>query len=305
MMTKDVGLTFAGGGNKAFYQFGIMRRWRERLLPRTGGVAACSAGACVAALLLSGRDAEVTERWKRERGTATKNFEWPRLLAGRNPMRHEEVYRAALLHAFEGGGFERIRERPFPFLILTTAFPKMLPSVAAALLGMCLYNLDKRAKGKKRDTRLTLRAGFAPSAYDARACRSPNDLADLIIASSATPPFTSIGRFAGRRLLDGGIIETVPAYLVEAVPGVKRNVLLLTSPPESGAVDDGGARLYIGPSASLPLKSWDLTRPHLIDEVIARGEYDADVYEARLTEFLEAATPTHVRRRAVPPGVSM
>ena len=299
MMIKDVGLTFAGGGNKAFYQFGIMRRWRERLLPRTGGVAACSAGACVAALLLSGRDAEVTERWKRERGTATKNFEWLRLLAGRNPMRHEEVYRAALLHAFDDGGFQRILERPFPFLILTTAFPKLMPSVAAALLGICLYNLDKRAAeknraaGKNRAAPLTLRAGFAPAAYDARACRKPVELADLIIASSATPPFTSIGRFAGRRLLDGGIIDTVPAYLVEAVPGIKRNVILLTAPPEDraenggGALEDGrGARLYIGPTTSLPLKSWDLTRPHLIDEVIERGERDAEAYDARVSAFL-------------------
>ncbi|MBC7932825.1 MAG: patatin-like phospholipase family protein, partial [Rubrivivax sp.] len=250
-------------------------------------VAACSAGACVAALLLSGRDAEVTERWKRERGGATKNFEWPRLLAGRNPMRHEEVYRAALLHAFDDGGFERIREQPFPFLILTTAFPKMIPSVAAALLGICLYKLGKRTDGGKRDPPLTLRAGFTGAAYDARDCASPVELANLIIASSATPPFTSIGRFAGRRLLDGGIIETVPAFLVEAVPGIKRNVVLLTSPPETDARDGEGRRLYVGPSAILPLKSWDLTRPHLIDDVIVQGEHDADNYESRLTEFLK------------------
>jgi predicted acylesterase/phospholipase RssA len=293
MTIKDVGLTFAGGGNKAFYQFGIMRRWRERLLPRVGGVAACSAGACVAALLLSERDAEVTERWRRERGGATKNFEWLRLLAGRNPMRHEEVYRAALLHAFDGGGFERIRERPFPFLILTTAFPKLMPSVAAALLGMCLYNLDKDTAGKKRETPLVLRAGFAPAAYDARDCNSPVELADLIIASSATPPFTSIGRFAGRRLLDGGIIDTVPAHLVEAVPGVRRNVVLLTSPPQADARNGAGRRLYVGPSAALPLKSWDLTRPHLIDEVIAQGERDADVQGARLAAFLDDSVSVH------------
>ena len=263
-MIKDVGLTFAGGGNKAFYQLGIMRRWRERLLPRVGGVAACSAGACVAALLL---------------------------LTGRNPMRHEEVYRDALLHAFDGGGFERVREQSFPFLILTTAFPLMMPSVAAALLGLCLYKMDKGADRKKRDTPLAPRAGFAPAAYDARDCASPLELANQIIASSATPPFTSIGRFAGRRLLDGGIIDAVPAYLVESLSGIERNVILLTAPPESGAGVGAGARLYIGPSAPLPLKSWDLTRPHLIDEVIAQGERDADGYEARLTTFLGDSAP--------------
>jgi predicted acylesterase/phospholipase RssA len=47
-ITRDIALTFAGGGNRAFYQLGLLNAWQETLLPRTAVVAACSAGACVA-----------------------------------------------------------------------------------------------------------------------------------------------------------------------------------------------------------------------------------------------------------------
>ncbi|HKP71822.1 MAG TPA: patatin-like phospholipase family protein [Pyrinomonadaceae bacterium] len=286
MLARDVGLTFAGGGNKSFYQFGMMRALRERVLPRVGCVAACSAGACMAALILSGRDREVEEFWRRECYGITRNFEWPRLLSGQSPMRHESIYRASLLHAFSEGGFERVRAQPFPFLVITTAFPKRMPALAAALLGLCLYNLQNGRAGRRRATPLALSAGFTPVVYDARDANSPEELADLIIATSATPPFTSIGRFAGRRLLDGGIIDIAPASLADAQPHVTRNIVLLTSPLPPDLKNERGRRFYIAPLTSLPLKTWDLTRPDLIDAVIDQGERDAETYSTRLAEFL-------------------
>ena len=295
MTKKDVGLTFAGGGNKSFYQFGLMRRLlRERLLSRVGGIAACSAGACMAALLLSGRTAALEEFWRRERAGLRSNFEWRRLFSGHSPLPHESLYRAALLHAFSDGGYERIRSQPFPILVLTTGLPKRMPALAAAVLGLCVYNLDKRELGKRRGAPLALRAGFMPMVYDARDCQSPAELADLIIATSSTPPFTSLGRFAGRRLLDGGIIDTAPTFLVEGLPRIKRHIVLLTSSLRVNSEDGAAKRFYMAPSTNLLVKSWDLTRPHLIEEVIAQGERDADIYHARLTAFLddEPATPT-------------
>jgi predicted patatin/cPLA2 family phospholipase len=291
MVVRDVGLTFAGGGNKSFYQFGLMRVLGERVLPRVGCVAACSAGACMAVLLLSGRDREVEEFWRRERHGITKNFEWPRLLSGQSPMRHESIYRASLLHAFSGGGFERIRSQPFPIFVITTGFPKRMPAALAALLGLCLYNLQNSQLAKKRDTPLALSAGFTPMVYDARDADSPEELANLIIATSATPPFTSIGRFAGRRLLDGGIINIAPTYLAESAPHIERNIVLLTNPAPPALRDAQGKRFHIAPFANLPVRSWDLTRPDLIDDVIAQGERDAELYSAKLAEFLDDPVP--------------
>src|SRR2546421_2807017 len=150
MIERDLAITFAGGGNKSFYQFGLMMRWRDQLLPRVRVMAACSAGACVATLLLSGRESQVEEFWKRRCGGVTRNFEWRRLLTGHRPMPHGELYRELLLHAFADGGFARVCSQPFPLFVLTAAFPGRMPTLVAAFLGFCTYSLRREPKVKRR-----------------------------------------------------------------------------------------------------------------------------------------------------------
>lgn len=285
-MTRDLAITFAGGGNRAFYQLGLMNRWREQLLPRTGAMATCSAGACVATFMLSGREREAGEFWKKLRDGITRNFEWRKLLRGARPTPHEPIYRATLLHAFAEGGLERIRSQPFPILILTTAFPNRMPALAAVLLGLCAYNLEKKVRKEMIHPSYGRRVGFKAAVFDARDCETPEELADLIIASSATPPFTSLGHFSGLRLLDGGIVDNAPAFLADRVPEIKRNLVLLTRPYPSAVIGRQGARLYIAPREELPVQRWDYTRPDLIDATIEAGEGDALRYAPLLTDFL-------------------
>ena len=286
---RDLGLVFAAGGNRSFYQLGLMRGWRGLLLPRTAVIAACSAGACMAVLSLTGREAEAEEFWKRRREGLDKNFDWRRLLSGRRPTPHEEIYRETLLCAFGGGGFERVRSQPFPVYVLTTGYPKVLPPILAALLGLCAYKLDGRhARGRRPEAPFARRAGFTPVAYDVRACDSPETLADLIIASSSTPPFTAVGKVSGRRLLDGGIIDTAPVFLAESVPGVRRKVVLLTNPRPADAPGAGPDFLYAAPETALDVDTWDVTRPERIEETILRGERDAARLRPALEEFLRA-----------------
>lgn len=279
-------ITFAGGGNRAFYQLGLLNRWRERLLPRVALMATCSAGACVAALVLSEREKSASDFWKKRREGITSNFEWSKLLRGARPTPHEPIYRDTLLHAFSEGGLERIRSQPFPLLVLTTAFPKRLPAFAAVLLGLCAYNLEKSFRKEMIHPTFGRRVGFRALAFDARECETPEELAALIISSSATPPFTSLGNFKGQRLLDGGIIDNVPAFLADEVPEVRRNLVLLTRPYLAHLTGRQGSRLYIAPAQTLPVNRWDYTRPDLIDATIEAGEQDADLYAPLLADFL-------------------
>lgn len=283
---RDIGITFAGGGNRSFYQFGLMLRWRERLLPRVRAVAACSAGACVATLLLSGRDHLVGEFWRRRCHGLRRNFDWGRLLAGRRPTPHGELYRELLLFAFADGGLDRIRSQPFPILVLTAAFDGRMPTFAAALLGLCAYTLDQGRRGATGRRSFARRAGFRPAVFDARSCETPDELADLVIATSATPPFTPLGRLRGHRLLDGGIINPAPYFLAEEHRGVERSLILLTSPSPAGESYDGTRRLYVSPGERLPIGTWDFTRPDLLAETVERGERDAELYGERLAAFI-------------------
>jgi hypothetical protein len=283
---RDLGITFAGGGNKSFYQYGLMKRWRKRILPRVRAVAACSAGACVAVLLLSGRERQIEEFWRRRFGDVTRNFDWRLLPTGRSPFPHGRLYRELLLHALSDGGFARVSSHPFPVLILATAFPRLMLAPAAALLGLCAYTLDHSRRREKAGPRLSQRAGFRPMVFDARRCASPEELADLIIATSSTPPFTPLGRVRGHRLLDGGIIDPAPSFLLEEVPDIKRSITLLTDARREPTEPEAGRSLIIVPSRILPVRTWDFTRPDLLEAVIELGERDSELYETRLDDFL-------------------
>jgi predicted acylesterase/phospholipase RssA len=311
---RDLGITFAGGGTSSFYQLGLMNRWREKLMPRVGAFATVSAGACVAAIALSGRQDAVAELWRARTLGIRRNFDWRLLVRGRRPNPHESIYRELLLQAFDGGGFDRIRALPIPFFVLTTGFPRAMPSAIAAVWALAIHGAEKVNGGQKIHSTFSRKPGFNAVVFDARECASPDELADLIIASSATPPFTSVGRFGGRRLLDGGLIDNAPVFLMNRVPEVRRNLVLLTrhrrhdarpngNHRQSGgpgdSLDNGSNRLYVTPSEPLPLSTWDYTRPQAIFDIVALGERDGDVYSARLADFLD--TPVGDERPEMSP----
>ncbi len=283
---RNIAATFAGGGNRAFYQLGLLHAWEDRLRPRLASVAAVSAGACVATLWLSGRERITRDFWRARRTGVTKNFEWSRVLRGQPPTPHGPIYRDTLLCAYSDGGLERIQAAPFPLWVLTAAFPKVMPAAAGALLGFGAYNLEKRLDPARVHPQLSRRLGFRPMRIDARECTSPDELADLVIASSSTPPFTPVGRFRGTRLLDGSLVDNVPAGVAEDHPAVRGNLVLLTRPYPVDALGAHGNRVYVAPTRPVPIERWDYTQPELLDQTIEMGEAEADVHRPLLDHLL-------------------
>lgn len=284
-ITRDLALTFAGGGNRAFYQMGLMSRWSEVLLPRVAAIASVSAGACVITTLLSGRRQAARDFWMRRTAGITSNFDWTRMLQGRRPAPQGEIYRETLLVTFADGGLERVREQPFPIYVLAAAFPWLLPFTVSTALGIGLYSLE-RAVRRAPHPRWPQGIGFTPVVVDARACETAEELTDLILASSATPPFTPIGHFRGVALLDGGMIDNAPAFVAERHAEIRRSVVLLARPYHPSVLGVQGRRLYLAPTQPPPIGRWDYTQPHLLEETVAMGEREADLHQPGLQSYL-------------------
>jgi len=285
-MQPDLALTLAGGGNRAFYQTGLLNRWGDRLFPRLRVVASCSAGACVAMLHFANRSAETGAFWRRRRDGVLRNIDPFRLLKRQPIAPHGEVYRDTMIFGMQEGGLERLRALPFPLLVLTAGLPKWSPAPLAVLLGIAAYNVEKRLAPERVHPTFGRRLGFVPVVYDARKCETPEAAADLVLASSATPPFTPVGRIGTRRLLDGGMVDNVPAFVAEEHEGVRRHLVVLTRPYPPGVIGRRGQRLYVGPLLPTPVSRWDYTRPELVDATIAMGERDSEVHGAALDAML-------------------
>jgi predicted acylesterase/phospholipase RssA len=287
-MARDLGLTLAGGGNRALVQVGLLRRWWHRLEPRIAAVGACSAGASMAVGLLAGRELETSAYWFGRRAGVLRNLEWWRLLRGRRPTPHTPIYRDMLRFALADGGFERIQALPFPLLVLTAAPPRWLPGPLAALVGISAYSLERKLRYGQLHPGAGRRLGFRPVVFDLRECRGPEEAVEVVLASSATPPFTPLGRRNGTALLDGGLVDNAPAFVTEQVAAVRRQLVLLTRPYPAQSVGRKGTRWYLCPSEPVPISRWDYTRPDLVAATIALGDREATRREAELTEFLDA-----------------
>jgi predicted acylesterase/phospholipase RssA len=286
-ITRDIALTFAGGGNRSFYQLGLLNAWHETLLPRTAVVSACSAGACVITTFLSGRREEARDFWMRRTRGITRNFDFSKLLTGEPVAPQGRIYRETLLVTFADGGLERIKAQPVPIYVLASEFPRLLPRLLSVALGIGIYSIERSIKRGPHPRAPSRILGFAPVTIDARLCESPEELANLILASSATPPFTPIGDFRGRKLLDGGMIDNAPAFLVDQKhPELRHNIVLMSRPYHASVMGVQGKRLYIAPTQPPPIGRWDYTQPHLLDETVAMGEREAATHRPLLDAYL-------------------
>ena len=286
--TRDLALTFAGGGNRAFYSLGLMNRWADSLLPRVAAVSSCSAGACVITTLLSGRSQEAREYWMSRARGVTTNFDWSKLLRGERPAPQGEIYRETLKVTFAGGGLERIRAQPFPIYVVASAFPWMLPRSVSVALGLGLYSLERSVRRSPHPMLPRFVLGFTLVAVDARQCESVDELTSLILASSATPPFTPIGEFRGLKLLDGGMVDNAPAFVAETHAEVKRSVVILSRLYHPSVLGVQGSRFYVAPTKQPPIGRWDYTQPHMLDETVAMGEREAQIHRPALDAYLNS-----------------
>ena len=194
--------------------------------------------------------------------------------------------RLSPLVTFADGGLERIREQSFPIYVLAAEFPWMLPRTVSVALGIGLYSLERSVRRAPHPMLPRIVVGFTPVVVDARECETAEELASLILASSATPPFTPIGDFRGLKLLDGGMVDNAPASIAERHPEVARSIVVLARQYHPSVLGVQGGRLYVAPTTTPPIGRWDYTKPHLLDETVAMGEREADLHRAALDAYL-------------------
>ena len=99
------------------------------------------------------------------------------------------MYRKAVLDLFDQATLAKVHAGP-DIRMLLGHMPRWLGPRTGFLAAAAAYNFDKRVRRAVHPT--TPRAlGFWPEVVSVRSCAAPEDLADLILASSCSPPMTS------------------------------------------------------------------------------------------------------------------
>ncbi|WP_244847624.1 patatin-like phospholipase family protein [Caballeronia sp. SL2Y3] len=282
-------VVFAGGGNRCWWQAGFWNVVQPELDLRPRIIAGISAGAATACMLYTNDARWVMHYYADVLRDNTRNAYWGNLLRGQSVFPHYRIYRQALLDIF-ADRFDELASAP-EIRIGVSHLPRWLGARSAVAAGLIAYNIEKYVRKTLHPT-LGQALGFHPEFVTAQECATIEDLADLILQSSSTPPFTPILRRNGRPVLDGGMVDNVPVSALDASPGMVLVMVTRLYPRERMFVVPYGEqrRLYVQPSRKVPISSWDYTSPSQMEHAYDLGRADGEDFLERLPRLLETAS---------------
>jgi len=265
---------FAGGGNRCVWQAGFWEVAAPALGLEPKVVASVSAGACISAMALAGSTNDSMDYMKAKTGANPKNFYWQNLFNGKPAFPHLGIYRQALLDLLNAEALAKLKQGP-DLRVLLARPPAWANPMMGVLLGFASYTLEKHLLHPLHP-QWALKAGFKAEVVPVSACRNPKDLADLILASSCTPPIVPAMYRNGRPVLDGGLIDNVPVAALQ--PHEFPALVLLTRRYPPDLLTGHRDRVYLQPSRPAPAGKWDYTNPQALQDTFDLGQRDAEMF---------------------------
>lgn len=284
MISQFDQVVLAGGGNRCWWQAGFWHVLNEKIPQTPKKLIAISAGAATACLFYA-RPGKSGAEWglnyyAHALEKVRKNANWANLFLSDPVFPHHQIYRTALKNIL-GGGFDLIKRGPEIEIGLAKTPAWLGPRLSVAV-GLTVYNLEKYFKKSLHPT-LGKTIGFTREFIRAQDCSSEDDLIELILQSSCTPPFTPVMYRGGQAVLDGGLVDNVPIDGLSPAPeGIPRSevLVLLTrrySQPDYLIKELPGLRLtYVQPSRPVPISSWDYAHHELMPLTYQQGRADAE-----------------------------
>lgn len=278
-------VVFAGGGHRCWWQLGWWQVVAEQIDLQPTQVAGVSAGAATACLLYASNAETGLAYYHRVLGPGARNFYPSRLFSSSaRALPHEQIYRAALAELLGGSGFDRIMTSAPVIRIMFARPPRWLPPALAVGAGLAAYNIEKYCWQPLHPV-FGVRLGFRPEVVTVQSCPDVQSLINLIIASSSTPPFTSVQTIGGRPVLDGGLIDNVPVGALVGPDSTQvtnkplRTLVLMTRCYKNyDSVFTHDRRVYVQPSTPVPVSSWDYTNASAYQETFDQGRRDAQLF---------------------------
>jgi predicted acylesterase/phospholipase RssA len=247
-------LVLQGGGCRCFFTLGFLET-AGSTLSGLRQIAAVSAATAMACAHLIGRHGQAFDTFARLVRGNRRNFHVDRLLRGQNPMPHHALYRLALLEALSGDALARLHAAPSRLRLAVSRVPGRSLAVAMGL-GV-LFILRKQPPPL-----------LQIHVIEARDLKTPQELADAVLASSAFPPFTPVPRQPDHLLIDGGAVAPVPHQALD--PSQARQPLFILTRPEPTWPMPAGSH-YIAPETDLAVATWDYSNEDQLRRVYEAG----------------------------------
>lgn len=270
-------LVFAGGGNRCWWQAGLVTELQSRswALPRL--LVGTSAGAAVAAACLTQTlDQALAECQRLYRGNR-RVWEWPRLAKLELRFAHQSIYPAWLAGFFSPEAWARLQRSGADLMVAVTQPAPWLGLRASVLAGSLAYLLDKKLVHSIHPT-LPKWLGLRQAFFSLKASAHADAARDLLAAAGAAPPFMKARRLRGQWALDGGYVDNAPVPAQSPEQQASTLVLLTRHYPKLPSVFQWRGRSYWQPSHKVPVSTWDCRAGTTVEQAFELGRSDARLW---------------------------
>ncbi|MDL2321634.1 patatin-like phospholipase family protein [Desulfosarcina sp. OttesenSCG-928-B08] len=270
-------VVFAGGGCRSVWQVGFWSVTAGPLGLDQAVIGATSAGAAMACLVRSGRTEEGLLAFKSRFARNPRNMYLNRIGTGLPVFPQEALYREGIVSVLDSEALDRLLHGP-DIRVLLAIPPKGLPPPLATGLGIAAYSLEKHLLRPMHPV-WAQKLGFRPQVVSVKTCKNADDVANLILQSSCTPPFVAIQYRDHQPALDGGLVDNCPVLAVADVEGPMLVLLTRRYPPDR--FPETRNRLYLQPSAPPPVARWDYTDASGLQATFDLGREDGERFLER------------------------
>lgn len=274
-------LVLEGGGTRCAWQAGFILALQEKSSLQPDVIWSVSASSAIACAMASGRLESAVQSFRTCIAGNKKNIYFSHLFKNRPIFPQGVIYREALLKTFDRPAIQALQRGPKVEILLTRTCAS-LPGYSGVFAGLFVQAL-KSLISRPPLPGFFAKLGLSKEFISANACQTPAELADLVLASSCTPPVTPLYSFQGRTALDGGLMENIPVSGLATRAGA---ALVLRTTRGRGMKFEAGT-VSVEPSEDLHIASWDYSDLAAVDRVYDLGRRDgAEFWKAtRVSAF--------------------
>jgi len=267
-------LVFAGGGNRCWWQAGVVSHLQQTgwQLPRQ--LVGTSAGAAVATACMTEHGPQpALDACLRLYAANPRVLDWRGLARLKLRFAHQHIYPAWVQSFLHPGSFAQLLASPSRLRVGLTRPARGLGMAGSIVAGTLAYVVDKHL-WHSIHPRLPRLIGLRQDFADLHDCRTVADAQTLLSAAAAAPPFMSSQQVGGASAIDGGFTDNAPIPAQSAAEKARTLVLLTRHYPKLPLLFCWRGRVYWQPSQRVPVSTWDCTPRTTVREAHALGEQD-------------------------------
>lgn len=272
-------IAFTGGGNRCWWQAGFVSALQRMDWEMPQSVIACSAGAGVAAALITETTHEAFSACKKLYNENPNIVHWSRRPYLSKPRFAQDDIYPKWLRAFLGAT-ELLKLQQSSFKVSVAKLDNQRRKHWTVLAAACRY-LMNRDNVKWPATQPLPRelAGLTADFLDLSECENLPQALRCVEATAAAAPFVSGREYKGETYFDGGYLCSSPSFLNASSKEPKGCLTLLTrhhSDRPLAFTYFGGT--YVQPSRPIPVAPWGCTGATDVDAAFRLGEEDGVKY---------------------------